>query len=105
MARRNGSSVCVAGRRLRGTTDVVIAQTGYGHGLSRRLALPRGPGQDERMLTWSQFAARDPEMAAAGRSLLYQYGGVGLAFLGTVRADGGPRTHPMCPILSGDGLY
>jgi Pyridoxamine 5'-phosphate oxidase len=57
------------------------------------------------MLTWSEFAERDPEMAAAGRSLFYQFGGVGLAFLGTVRPDGGPRMHPMCPVLVGDGLY
>jgi Pyridoxamine 5'-phosphate oxidase len=57
------------------------------------------------MLEWSEFASREPELAAAGRSLLYQYGGVGLAFLGTVRPDGGPRLHPMCPILHGDGLY
>jgi hypothetical protein len=57
------------------------------------------------MLTWSEFAAREPEMAASGRSLLYQFGGVGLAFLGTVRPDGGPRVHPMCPVLHGDGLY
>jgi len=44
-------------------------------------------------------------MAAAGRALLYQFGGVGLAFLATTRADGGPRVHPMCPILWDDGLY
>jgi len=56
------------------------------------------------VLTWSAFAAWEQEMAAAGRSLLYQYG-VGLAFLGTVRPDGGPRVHPMCPVLHEDGLY
>jgi hypothetical protein len=61
--------------------------------------------QDDQMLTWSEFVAREPEMAASGRSLLYQFGGVGLAFLGTVRSDGGPRIHPMCPVLLGDGLY
>jgi hypothetical protein len=57
------------------------------------------------MLTWSEFAAREPELAASGRSLLYQVGAVGLAFLATVRPDGGPRLHPMCPVLHGDGLY
>jgi hypothetical protein len=57
------------------------------------------------MLTWAEFAAREPQLAASGRALLYQYGGVGLAFLGTVRPDGGPRVHPMCPILYSDGLY
>ena len=29
---------------------------------------------------------------------------MGLAFLGTVRADGGPRLHPFCPVID-DGLY
>ena len=57
------------------------------------------------MLTWNEFRAAEPELAEAGRALLYQFGGVGLAFLGTVRADGGPRLHPMCPILRPDGLF
>lgn len=35
---------------------------------------------------------------------MYQYG-VGLAFLATVRADGGPRVHPMCPLISESGLF
>jgi hypothetical protein len=43
-------------------------------------------------------------MAAQGRSLLYQHG-VGLAFLATVRSDGHPRVHPICPLLSDDGLF
>ena len=57
------------------------------------------------MLRWNEFRAAEPELAEAGRTLLYQFGGVGLAFLGTVRADGGPRLHPMCPILVPDGLF
>jgi hypothetical protein len=57
------------------------------------------------MLTWSGFAAVEPDMAAAGQALLYQFGGVGLGFLATTRADGGPRVHPFCPILNRDGLY
>ncbi len=56
------------------------------------------------MLTWGAFAAAEPELAARGRSRLYEFG-VGLGFLGTVRADGGPRVHPVCPILTDDGLY
>lgn len=27
------------------------------------------------------------------------------SFLATVRADGGPRLHPMCPVLAEGGLY
>jgi hypothetical protein len=40
------------------------------------------------MLSWSEFASDEPAMAAAGAALLYQFGGVGLAFLATTRGDG-----------------
>jgi hypothetical protein len=50
------------------------------------------------VLSWAEFSAARPDLAEAGRSLLYQFG-VGLAFLSTVRKDGGPRVHPMCPLL------
>ena len=53
------------------------------------------------MATWSEFKQSDPEMAEAGRALLYQVG-VGLAFLGTVRKDGVARLHPVCPLLTDD---
>ena len=56
------------------------------------------------MVTWHEFAAAEPELAAAGRSLLFQFG-VGLAFLATVRKDGAPRLHPLCPVLSNDRLF
>lgn len=55
-------------------------------------------------MNWGEFAALRPDLAGAGRRLLYQYG-VGLAFLATTRRDGGPRVHPMCPLLRGDELY
>ena len=48
--------------------------------------------------------AAKPEMAEVGRSLLFQFG-VGLGFLATVRKDGAPRLHPVCPVLSNDHLY
>ena len=35
---------------------------------------------------------------------MYQFG-VGLAFLATVRSDGGPRVHPMCPLIAESGLF
>jgi hypothetical protein len=54
--------------------------------------------------TWSEFQTARPDLAVAGRALLYQYG-VGLAFLATVRPDGGPRAHPICPVLHKGGLY
>jgi hypothetical protein len=56
------------------------------------------------MATWAEFEASSPEMAAEGQRLLYQFG-LGLGFLATVRKDGGPRLHPICPIVAGSGLY
>ncbi len=57
-----------------------------------------------RGVTWGGFVRERPDLAEAGRGLLYQFG-VGLAFLATVRRDGGPRVHPMCPLLTDDGLF
>lgn len=56
------------------------------------------------MVTWKEFAAAEPDLAADGRSLMFQFK-VGLAFLATVRGDGGPRLHPVCPVLSNDRLF
>ena len=56
------------------------------------------------MLTWGEFRSVRPDLAAAGQRLLYDPG-IGLGFLATVRADGGPRVHPICPILTDDHLY
>ena len=56
------------------------------------------------MASWAEFETGQPGLAAAGRTLFYQFG-VGLAFLATVRRDGGPRVHPMCPIIDGGGLF
>jgi len=56
------------------------------------------------MISWRDFKAQQPRLARQGAELLYNYG-VGLAFLGTVRADGGPRLHPMCPLFTETGLY
>src|SRR5216117_2129169 len=56
------------------------------------------------MVTWKEFAAAEPDLPDVGRSLLNQFG-VGLAFLATVREDGAPRLHPVCPVLSNDRLF
>ena len=56
------------------------------------------------MVTWTQFAQQQPALAAAGRAQLYQHG-LGLGFLATVRKDGGPRVHPVCPVISTAGLH
>ena len=54
--------------------------------------------------TWKALSSARPDLTDAGRELLYEFG-VGLAFLATVRRDGGPRVHPMCPLIHEDGLY
>src|SRR5437870_9308338 len=56
------------------------------------------------MVTWKEFDAAEPDLADVGRSLLYQFK-VGLAFLATVRQDGAPRLHPVCPVLSNGRLF
>ncbi len=56
------------------------------------------------MARWSEFETDATELAEAGRKLVYQHG-VGLGYLATVRADGGPRVHPFCPIIAEGGIY
>ena len=56
------------------------------------------------MVTWKAFAVAEPALAEIGRLLLFQFS-VGLGFLATVRRDGAPRLHPVCPVLSGESLY
>ena len=56
------------------------------------------------MATWAEFERAQPDVAAAGHALLYQFG-PGLGYLATVRKDGGPRVHPFCPIISEGGLW
>ena len=57
-----------------------------------------------RAASWEEFAAAEPALADIGRSLLQQFG-PGLAFLASVRKDGAPRLHPVCPVISGNRLY
>lgn len=56
------------------------------------------------MASWSEFAAAEPQLAAAIRTLLQQYG-PGMGYLATVRPDGGPRLHPISPVFTDGGLY
>jgi hypothetical protein len=56
------------------------------------------------MKWWSEFAAEQPYMVEAGRTLLYQFR-VGLGYFATVRKDGGPRVHPVYPVIANGGLY
>src|SRR5688572_17470568 len=52
------------------------------------------------MTSWAEFAQQAPEIAAFGKERLLS----AVAYLGTVRPDGGPRVHPVTPII-GDQLY
>jgi hypothetical protein len=54
------------------------------------------------MTSWAAFAAAQPDMAVLGERILTKYG---VAYLATVRSDGAPRVHPVCPALIGDRLY
>ncbi len=56
------------------------------------------------MITWTEFQRCEPALAAVGRDQFYQHG-MGLGFLATVRRDGGPRVHPVCPVISAAGLH
>ena len=56
------------------------------------------------MITWTEFQRQQPALAGAGRGQFYQHG-LGLGFLATVRRDGGPRVHPVCPVISTAGLH
>jgi hypothetical protein len=58
------------------------------------------------MVSWPELLVHCPDVAGPGLKLLYpHYAGVGLAFLSTIRPDGGPRLHPMCPIVNEHGLF
>lgn len=50
--------------------------------------------------SWHEFATQAPELAAFGAQRFQN----GVAYLGTLRADGGPRVHPVTPIL-GEQLF
>jgi hypothetical protein len=52
------------------------------------------------MTTWKEFARQAPELAEFGNARFQS----GVAYLGTVRADGGPRVHPVTPII-GEQLF
>src|SRR3954449_13600231 len=56
------------------------------------------------MASWPEFAAARPGLASAIRALVHQYG-PGLGYLATVRSDGGPRVHPVSPVITHDALY
>ena len=62
------------------------------------------------MATWQVFATDEPQVAALGEEMLL-LGDTGtgllggLAYLATIRKDGGPRVHPISPVLHQGRLY
>jgi hypothetical protein len=52
------------------------------------------------MISWKEFKQQAPELAEFGEARFSS----GVAYLGTLRADGGPRVHPVTPIL-GEQLF
>ena len=50
------------------------------------------------MASWMEFAQQAPQLAAFGLSRFQS----GVAYLGTVRPDGGPRVHPVTPIIAAE---
>ncbi len=52
------------------------------------------------MTSWKEFAQQAAELAAFGEKRFKS----GVAYLGTIREDGGPRVHPVTPII-GDHLF
>ena len=53
------------------------------------------------MTSWADFALAVPELAAFGAERLLRPP----AYLATVTGDGGPRVHPVTPIVSSTGLF
>ena len=54
----------------------------------------RADGAPQERMSWGEFAADEPEMAAVGRQLLYRRGD-GEGLLATLAGDGLPRIHPV----------
>lgn len=52
------------------------------------------------MASWAEFTKQSPELAAFGKTRFSS----GVAYLATLRLDGGPRVHPVTPIL-GEELF
>lgn len=52
------------------------------------------------MTSWTAFAQQAPQLAEFGAARFRS----GVAYLGTLRADGGPRVHPVTPII-GEQLF
>jgi len=55
-------------------------------------------------VSWDRFAQATPTLAAQVRALFEQYGQA-FGYLATIRPDGGPRVHPVSPVIADGGLF
>ena len=55
--------------------------------------------------TWTALETARPSLAAHGVRLLYQGAELASGFLATVAPDGGPRVHPIFPVLADGELW
>jgi hypothetical protein len=53
------------------------------------------------MVTWQAFETENEELASFGRERIHRR----VSFLATIRADGGPRVHPVTPWIFDGHLY
>ena len=60
---------------------------------------------DHNGSSWGVFADESPALAETGLRLLYQGSEVASAFLATVAPDGGPRVHPIFPVVAHAELW
>ena len=54
---------------------------------------------------WGEFVAENSALGSAGKELLYQDSEICSAFLATVAPDGGPRVHPVFPVIAMNDLW
>ena len=54
------------------------------------------------MATWGEFAAARPDMAEVLVKLLDW---IPITYLATVRSDGAPRVHPVCPVMAEGRMF
>lgn len=57
-----------------------------------------------RSVSWARFAKAEPQLSEQVRGLFEQYG-LGFGYLATIRPDGGPRIHPVSPVITDGGLF
>ncbi len=55
--------------------------------------------------SWGEFEAASPALADTGLRLLYQGSDLASAFLATLAPDGGPRVHPIFPVVADGELW